>query len=323
MIVVTGGAGFIGSCLVRSLNEKGIEEILVVDNLKSGEKWKNLVGKKISDLITKEEFFDILVTEEDYFQGGIEAVFHMGACSSTTEKDADYLMKNNFLYSKVLAEYCLDNEIRFIYASSAATYGKGEKGYDDNELHDLRPLNGYGFSKYLFDLWVYQNNLLDKVTGFKFFNVFGPNEYHKGDMASMVYKAYNQVTETGSVSLFRSNDEKYADGGQMRDFIYVNDVCEVMFKAFEEPSLNGIYNLGTGKARSWNDLINAVFDAVGRERKINYIDMPERLKTQYQNFTEADMKKLAQAGIAHDFMPLEDAVSDYVKEYLTKDWQYK
>lgn len=318
MIVVTGGAGFIGSCFLKKLNDRNITDILVVDELGSDEKWKNLVGKQVADVVHKTAFRRNLLAGD--YGADIEAIIHLGACSRTTEEDADYLLENNYEYSKDLARYAADRNIRFIYASSAATYGNGGSGYSDNEHHALAPLNMYGFSKHLFDNWVLRNGLDTRFAGIKFFNVFGPNEYHKGDMASLVYKAYRQVIDTGKIRLFRSYLPEYANGEQKRDFVYVKDVTEVMWKMLRFGEIVGIYNLGSGRARTWNDLAAAVFRALGREVNIEYIDMPDSLKGQYQYFTEADMTKLGQTRAMQDFTSLEDAVEDYVTGYLDKGY---
>ena len=243
----------------------------------------------------------------------------MGACSSTTLTDADYFIKNNYEYSKILAGWAFNNRVPFMYASSAATYGNGNLGYSDsvNEIRHLRPLNMYGYSKHLFDLWVINNGLLGKVTGLKFFNVFGPNEYHKEDMRSVVCKAFPQVRDEGKIRLFKSYREDYADGEQKRDFIYVKDAVEIMYYLFRNPKITGIYNLGTGKARSWNELVHAMFDALEKKPVIEYIEMPESLRPKYQYFTQADMSNLNKAGCNFEFRSLPDAVKDYVG-YLQK-----
>ncbi|MDP8231890.1 MAG: ADP-glyceromanno-heptose 6-epimerase, partial [Candidatus Zophobacter franzmannii] len=287
MIIVTGGAGFIGSAMLAKLNAKGREDIIVVDSLKSSDKWKNLQGKRFDDYLDKSEF----ISKLDCFKSA-DAIIHMGACSSTTETDADYLMANNFKYSKTLAEWSKANSVRFIYASSAATYGSGEKGYCDNEIYGLKPLNMYGYSKQLMDEYLVKSGLYKHCVGFKFFNVFGPNEYHKGEMKSVVYKAYHQILKEGKVSLFKSYQDEYGDGEQMRDFIYVKDVVDVMYKFLEQKDWFGIFNLGTGKAKSWNELVSAVFRAMNLPETIDYIEMPDYLKAKYQYFTEADMSNL-------------------------------
>lgn len=319
MIVITGGAGFIGSCLLKYLNDRGRTDILIVDNLDTSIKWKNLVGKNFIDYIPKYEFIDFLGTLGD--SDFIECIFHLGACSSTTEEDIDYLYDNNYNFSKDVASFAIENDVKFIYASSAATYGMGENGFDDNEFNELSPLNGYGFSKYLFDKWIVKMGLDMAFTGFKFFNVFGPNEYHKNSMTSMVYKSYYQIKENGKVKLFKSNDKDFADGEQVRDFIYVKDVCDVMLEAFDN-NIPGIYNLGTGQAESWNKLVKSVFKAMDKEIEIEYIEMPSDLENQYQNYTQADMTKYKDAGFKTEFTPLEDSIKDYVENYLNKNKKY-
>lgn len=316
MIIVTGGAGFIGSAFVWRLNREGIKDIIIVDQLGTDDKWKNLVGLTFTDYIHKDEFIEMAIADEVPFE--VSSVVHMGACSSTTERDADYLWENNYLYSREVADWALRHNARFIYASSAATYGDGSSGFsDDHEIISrLKPSNMNGYSKQVFDLWVLKNKLENKMAGIKFFNVYGPNEYHKGDMVSVIYKAFHQIQETGKVRLFKSYKKEYPDGGQMRDFIYVKDCANVMWWLLENPSVNGIYNLGTGKARTWNDLIAAVFSSMGRKTNIQYIEMPEPLRNQYQYFTQAQMDKLKKAGCHVNFSSLEDSVRDYVTNYL-------
>lgn len=318
MIIVTGGAGFIGSAFVWKLNQEGIDNIIIVDRLGTSDKWKNLVNLRFVNYIHKDDFLEMIDTDTMPFE--IDAIVHMGACSSTTERDADYLWHNNYVYTKLLAEWALEHDIRFIYASSAATYGDGSKGFSDNhkKTDDLKPINMYGYSKQVFDLWVLRQKLEKKMAGIKFFNVFGPNEYHKGDMSSVVFKAFHQIKETGRVKLFKSYKKEYKDGGQMRDFVYIKDCVNVMWWLFKNPKVNGIFNLGTGKARNWNDLIKAVFTAMKKKTNIKYIEMPEALRNQYQYFTEADMSKLKNAGCPVRFSSLEDSVKDYVVNYLQK-----
>jgi ADP-L-glycero-D-manno-heptose 6-epimerase len=319
MIVITGGAGFIGSCLLKYLNDRGREDILIVDNLDTSTKWKNLIGKDFIDYIPKYEFIDFLNNIED--TDIIECIFHLGACSSTTESDIDYLYDNNYNFSKDIASYCLDNDVKLIYASSAATYGMGENGFHDNEFMDLSPLNGYGFSKYLFDKWVVKMDLENTFCGFKFFNVFGPNEYHKGSMSSMIYKSYYQIKENGVVKLFKSNSPDFGDGEQLRDFIYVKDVCKVMLEAYDK-NLKGIYNLGTGNTSNWNELAENVFKALDKESNIKYIEIPNDIANQYQNYTKAEMTKYHNAGFKTEFTSFENSVSDYVINYLEKNNKY-
>jgi ADP-L-glycero-D-manno-heptose 6-epimerase len=319
MLVLTGGAGFIGSCFLRKLNDEGITDILVVDNLGTNNKWKNLLGKKFKSYYNKTEFREKLKQRE--FSAGISTIIHFGACSSTTELNADYLLDNNLAYSIELAEYADRNHIKFIYASSAATYGDGSLGYSDYRFEGLMPLNCYGFSKLLFDNWIIDAGLDKTFTGIKFFNVFGPNEYHKGNMSSMIYKAYNQIKQQGYVKLFRSNTPEYADGEQRRDFIYVKDAIDVIWQFYSDKHLPGIFNLGTGKSRTWNDLARAVFNALGIEPKIEYIDMPDSIAEQYQNYTEAEMHKLISSGLNFSPVTLEESVSDYVNNYLDKNYK--
>jgi len=319
MIIVTGGAGFIGSAFVWKLNQEGIEDIVVVDRLGKTDKWKNLVNLRFVNYIHKDEFYDLIYNDTLSFD--VEAIIHMGACSSTTERDADYLWQNNFAYTGQLVEWALERNIRFIYASSAATYGDGKQGFSDDhsKISDLKPINMYGYSKQVFDLRVLRHSWEDKIAGIKFFNVFGPNEYHKGDMTSVIFKAFHQIRETGKVRLFKSYLPQYPDGGQMRDFVYVKDCIDVLWWLFKNQDINGIFNLGTGKARTWNDLISAVFAAMETRQKIEYIEMPESIRNQYQYFTQAEMDKLHSVGYPVSFSSMEDSVRDYVVNYLQKD----
>ena len=322
MIIVTGGAGFIGSAFVWKLNQEGIDDILIVDRLGKTDKWKNLVNLRFVNYMHKDDFLELIYNDTVNFE--VEAIIHMGACSSTTERNADYLWKNNNVYTGYLAEWAIERSIRFIYASSAATYGDGSLGFSDDhdKIKALKPINMYGYSKQVFDLRVLRHSWEDKIAGIKFFNVFGPNEYHKEDMTSMIFKAFNQINETGEVKLFKSYLPKYPDGGQLRDFVYVKDCINVMWWLFKNPDVNGIFNLGTGKARTWNDLIKAVFSAMKKTTNIEYIEMPEALRNQYQYFTEAKMDKLKAAGYPVAFSSLEDSVRDYVVNYLQKADQH-
>jgi len=322
MIIVTGGAGFIGSAFVRKLNAEDMHDVIIVDRLGSSEKWKNLVNLRFADYIHKDDFYRMV--RDNTVPFGVRAVIHMGACSSTTERDADYLWNNNFVYTRTLAEWALKRGTRFIYASSAATYGDGSQGFSDDHprIEKLKPINMYGYSKHLFDLWVLRQKLENQVAGVKFFNVFGPNEYHKGDMTSVIFKAFHQIRQTGRVKLFKSYLPQYPDGGQMRDFIYVKDCVNVLWWLLQNPAANGIFNLGTGRARTWNDLIHAVFTAMTIEPDIAYIEMPEELRSQYQYFTQAEIDKLRAAGCPVNFSTLEDAVWDYVVNYLQKPDAY-
>ncbi len=310
--IVTGGAGFIGSNTVAALNERGERDILVVDHLGANEKWNNLVGLEFSDFIDKDDFRFAL--RHDALQR-VDVVIHLGACSSTTELRADYLMDNNYRYTRELCEWCLQNDIRFVYASSAATYGDGSAGFEDNEdtLLALRPLNMYGFSKHLFDLWAHRQGLFDRIAGLKFFNVYGPREAHKGDMRSVVHKAWGQILDTGVVKLFRSYRPDFADGEQRRDFLYVRDAVRVLLFLADETRVGGLYNCGTGESRTWNDLARAVFTAMGREPRIEYIEMPEAIRGKYQYDTRADIMRLRQIGYPEAFTSLEDGVAEYVR----------
>ncbi|MGD1006447.1 MAG: ADP-glyceromanno-heptose 6-epimerase [Ignavibacteriaceae bacterium] len=315
MIVITGGAGFIGSAIAWRINNQGKDDIIIVDELGHTEKWKNLVTLNYQDFINKDEFIKQI---ESGVKLGIEAIIHMGANSSTTEKDADYLINNNYEYTKKLAKYCVENNIRFIYASSAATYGDGSLGFNDEEkiCQSLRPLNMYGYSKNLFDVWAIKYGIIDKIVGLKYFNVFGPNEYHKSDMRSVVHKAFEQIKSTGKVELFKSRNPNYKDGEQKRDFIYVKDAVDMTLFFLKKKNKNGIYNIGSGKARTWNDLVTAIFKALNKPVKIEYIELPEYLVEKYQYFTEARIDKIKKAGYPHPITSLEDGVIDYVKSFL-------
>eukprot|EP01047_Picozoa_sp_COSAG01_P016063 COSAG01_NODE_814_length_13398_cov_4.254230_6_plen_324_part_00 len=318
MIIVTGGAGFIGSAMVWQLNQRGIRDILIVDELEKSEKWLNLRELSYHSYQHKDVFLaDVIANRIDQ---KIEAVIHMGACSATTELDMDYLMQNNVEYSMVLARWALEKQARFIYASSAATYGNGEHGFDDTQdIAKLRPINRYGYSKQLFDLWAQAEGLDSQIVGLKFFNVFGPNEYHKGAMKSVVCKAVSEIQQNGQLNLFKSYHPDYKDGEQKRDFIYVKDCTQVMDWFLQHPKANGLFNLGAGAAKSWLDLANAVFMSMDKQVDINFIDMPDQLKLQYQYFTQASMSKLKAAGYNKAFLSLDEAVKDYVQAYLLKD----
>jgi len=322
LFIVTGGAGFIGNVMVWKLNQVGITDILIVDNLGDGNKWKNLVRRKYADYLHRNDFLKLI--QENNLGARVEGIFHMGACSATTEKNADFLMANNFRYTKILGDWALANQARFIYASSAATYGNGSLGFkdDDESMLKLVPLNMYGYSKQIYDLHAHRQHILDKMVGIKFFNVFGPNEYHKGDMSSVVYKSFNQITETGMVKLFKSYHPHYKDGEQLRDFVYVKDCVDVLWWLYENKKVNGIYNLGTGVARSWKDLVNAVFSAMSLPPKIEFVDMPASLKKAYQYYTLSDISKLRDAGCPVQFRSLEAAVHDYISGYLSQPDQY-
>ena len=317
-ILVTGGAGFIGSALVWALNSRGIEDIVVSDVLHSDEKWRNLVPLRYADYVEGGALRSRLAANPAAF-GKFSAVFHLGACSSTTERDASYLIDNNTAFTRELAGWALSSGARFIYASSAATYGDGSQGMDDKEpaIERLRPLNMYGYSKHLFDLYARRLGWLDRIVGLKYFNVFGPNEDHKGDMRSVVSKANLQIHESGEIRLFRSYDPKYPDGGQMRDFLYVKDAVEMTLHFAEKgSSAGGLFNLGSGEANTWLTLAGAIFAALGKEPRIAFIDMPETLRAKYQYYTKADISKLRASGYDRQVTPLAGAVADYVKNYL-------
>lgn len=318
--IVTGASGLIGSAVVWALNKAGETDILAVDHLGTSEKWKNLRALRFADYMERDAFLENLKNGASLLDG-VEGIIHMGACSSTTETDATYLIHNNFEYTKILAELAVEKGIRFIYASSAATYGDGEQGYKDDEsrIEALRPLNMYGYSKQLFDLWAKQNGLLNKITGVKFTNVYGPNERHKGGMRSMVCRSFEQISANGSVNLFKSCRPDYADGEQKRDFLYVKDAVDMVLFLLNRKDLTGLYNIGSGKAETWNSLVKAAFAAFGLEPVINYIDMPESLKAKYQYYTCADMDKMRAAGYTKEPMSLEDAIRDDIRTYLIPD----
>ena len=322
-IIVTGGAGFIGSCIVGRLNSYGIDNILVIDKFRSNGKEKNLNKKKYCDFIEKDDFIEKIIDKPNYFQD-IDTIFHMGACSSTLNTDIKYLQKNNTDYSITLAKWCMKKDTRFIYASSAATYGDGDNGFTDDldSLETLKPLNPYGTSKHLFDLWIKKNGLFNDLLGIKFFNVFGPNEYHKGEMRSVINKAFPTVKDKGIMKLFKSYKDGYKDGKQKRDFIYIKDVLEVMIFFYENNKIAGLFNLGRGTAETWNKIANSMFKALRKETNIEYIKMPEELQTRYQYFTEANMQKLNLAGYEKEFTSIEDSVRDYIVNYLNTDDPY-
>ena len=314
-VLVTGAAGFIGSALVHALNQRGVENILVTDVLGRDEKWRNLVALKFDDYLQADELLDAIEFDS---LGKIDTVFHLGACSATTETDGDYLIANNYRYTQRLAEWSLANGARFVYASSAATYGDGAQGMDDQseDLARLRPLNLYGYSKHAFDLHAQRRGYLNDIVGIKYFNVFGPNEWHKGEMRSLVCKAYQQIVETGKIRLFKSYKPEYRDGEQERDFIYVKDAVDMTLHLADSKKAGGLYNVGSGVARTWVDLGRAIFTALGREPEIEFIEMPESIRGQYQYHTCADIAKLRATGYEAPTTSLEDAVADYVKNYL-------
>lgn len=317
-ILVTGGAGFIGSALVAALNQRGISDIVITDLLGSDEKWRNLTPLKFADYLEADDFRK-RIGQNQAALGDFSAVFHLGACSATTEKNASYLIDNNFNVTKELAAWSLAKNIRFIYASSAATYGDCAQGMDDQDpnLGRLRPLNMYGYSKHLFDQHAQRKGWLDRIVGVKYFNVFGPNEDHKGDMRSLVNKAYEQIRTTGRVGLFKSYHPDFKDGEQMRDFLYVKDAVEMTLHFAESATTaGGLFNLGSGNANTWLTLTRAIFSALNLPPKIDFIEMPEALKGKYQYYTKADITKLRAVGYRRAMTPIEDAIRDYVQNYL-------
>jgi len=314
-ILVTGGAGFIGSALVWELNRRGCENIVITDMLGTSEKWKNLTPLRFDDYLEAE---DLLPRLDADVLGKFDLALHLGACSATTERDAAYLIRNNFEYTKHLAAWALANNTRFVYASSAATYGDGSAGMDDNDadIEKFRPLNMYGYSKHLFDLHAKRRGFLDRIVGLKYFNVFGPNETHKDDMRSLVNKAYSQVVDTGVIRLFKSHRPDYKDGEQKRDFLYVKDAVAMTLHLATHRDAGGLFNIGSGGAHTWIDLANAVFAALEKPPRIEFIDMPEAIRDKYQYFTQADIGKLRGTGYDDAVTPLNDAVADYVKNYM-------
>jgi ADP-L-glycero-D-manno-heptose 6-epimerase len=318
MIVVTGAAGFIGSCMVGKLNSEGHTDIILVDDFNKSEKDNNLKNKKYLKKIDRTEFLKLLSPND---KNDVEFFVHIGARTDTTETNVEIFNELNLNYSKSIWNYCVKNKIPLIYISSAATYGNGEYGYDDNiSLSKLKPLNLYGESKNNFDKWVLtQTETPPNWYGLKYFNVFGPNEYHKSRMASVVFHAYNQIIETKQVKLFSSNNDDYDDGEQLRDFIYVKDVIDVMYFLLKNKPTSGIYNLGTGKARTFISLVTAVFKALNKNIVIQFIDIPDDIKYKYQYFTEAKMDKLRSIGYTKPFYTLESAIDDYIKNYLSKN----
>lgn len=311
-IIVTGGAGFIGSAVVWRLNELGFEDILIADRLDDTDKWKNLVPLRFADYVDGYDLLDNLDDLKD-----VKTVFHLGACSSTTETDADHMIRNNYHYTQDLADWSVRNDIRFIYASSAATYGDGSAGMDDGteSLNKLRPLNVYGYSKHLFDQYAARNGMFDRMVGLKYFNVFGPNEDHKGDMRSLVNKAFGQISSNGKLQLFKSANPDYADGEFGRDFIYVKDAVDMTLH-FMESKASGLFNVGSGRMNTWNGLADAIFGALDLPRNVEFIEMPGHLRDRYQYHTQADLSRIRNAGYAAEPTPLDAAIVDYVRNYL-------
>ena len=323
MILVTGAAGFIGSVIVKHLNDLGEQDIILCDHFGHEDKWKNLRDLKYSSFIQVEDLLTHPIWKKP---APFKAIYHMGACSDTTEMNMDFLYKNNTEFTNTLLTFAADKNIPIVYASSAATYGAGEQGYfdDHNGIKDLKPLNKYGYSKQLSDEWILKQKKKPKVWfGVKFFNVFGPQEYHKGKMSSVVFQSYNQINQVGEVKLFKSHRADFKHGEQLRDFVYVKDVVRAMVELIEagkkKPTISGIYNLGTGEARSFHDLVKATFKSMGKKPKITFIDMPEELRNQYQYYTQAEMNKFKRALPKFKFMKLEDAVADYVGNHLMKE----
>ncbi|WP_138990492.1 ADP-glyceromanno-heptose 6-epimerase [Larkinella sp. C7] len=315
MIIVTGATGFIGSCLISRLNQENFNAIIAVDDFSREDKLANLEEKRILERVDREEFFDWL--DNNYHE--IEFLFHIGARTDTTEFDRSIFEHLNVEYSKKIWQKCIEYQIPLVYASSAATYGLGELGYDDNEslIPQLKPLNPYGDSKNEFDMWVLEQEKHPFFwAGLKFFNVYGPNEYHKSRMASVIYHAFCQIQQKGSMKLFRSHHPNFADGEQMRDFIYVKDVVEVCMFLMHHRRNSGIYNLGSGKARTFLDLANNTFQAMGVTPQIEFIDTPEDIRDKYQYYTQATMSKLRSIGYSQPFRSLEAGIEDYVKNYL-------
>jgi ADP-L-glycero-D-manno-heptose 6-epimerase len=328
MYVVTGGAGFIGSNILAALETRGHRDLVVVDRLRGGEKWRNIAKREITDIVTPEHVFDFL----DSHRSKIKALIHMGAVSSTTERDADKIVTNNFNLSIALYKWCTVNHVRFLYASSAATYGDGTHGFDDDaspeHLGLLRPLNAYGWSKHLFDRRLARQIASGRQTppqwaGLKFFNVYGPNEYHKGGQSSVVSQVYPHAAQNAHFSLFKSHHPDYPDGGQMRDFIWVEDCVDVILWLLDNPQVSGLFNLGTGTARPFRDLATAVYTALGKAPNLRYVDTPVAIRDKYQYFTEARMERLRTAGYHKPFTPLEEGIRRYVQDFLAQADPYR
>ena len=311
-IIVTGGAGFIGSAIVWRLNQLGHDDILIVDRADETEKWKNLPPLQFADYVDADDFMDELDLYTD-----AAVIFHMGACSSTTVTDSEFMLRNNYQYTKDLAEFAVANDVRFVYASSASTYGDGSVGMEDGteELTKLRPLNVYGYSKHIFDQYAARNGMFDSIVGLKYFNVFGPNETHKGDMRSLINKAFDQINETGTLKLFKSAHPDFKDGEFGRDFIYIRDAVE-MALYFMDNKIGGLFNAGSGRMNTWNALADAIFGAMDMPRKVEFVEMPESIRDKYQYHTLADLTRLREVGYTAETMQFDDAVRDYVRNYL-------
>jgi ADP-L-glycero-D-manno-heptose 6-epimerase len=317
-VLVTGGAGFIGGALVWALNRRGCDDIVVCDRLGTDEKWRNLAPLRFAEFV---EADDLRLRLQSGVLGKFDLALHMGACSSTTERDAGYLFRNNFEFTRDLADWALAKNVPFVYASSAATYGDGSAGMedDDSKLDTLRPLNMYGYSKHLFDLHARRAGFLDDIVGLKYFNVFGPNEDHKGDMRSLVHKSFSQVQKENVIRLFKSYRKDFRDGEQKRDFLYVKDAVAMTLHLAATKKAGGLFNIGSGAARTWIDLANSVFAALDKKPKIEFIEMSEAIRDKYQYFTQADISRLRAAGYKAPVTPLEEAVKDYVRNYLAPD----
>lgn len=313
--IVTGGAGFIGSAIVWRLNQLGETNVLIVDRLDKTDKWKNLAPLKFADYLDADDFLNNLEQHNK-----AETILHLGACSATTERDSHFMMRNNYEFTKTLANWSVENEKRFIYASSAATYGDGSNGMADgtDDLEKLRPLNVYGYSKHLFDLYAKRNHLFDKIVGLKYFNVFGPNENHKDDMRSLVNKAFAQIRETGKLQLFKSANPDYEDGEFGRDFVYVKDAVEMTLHFVENPT-SGLFNVGSGEMHTWNELAKAIFNALDLPPHIEFVEMPEHLRDRYQYHTQADLTAIRETNYDREISPLPESVADYVRNYLIPD----
>jgi len=322
MILITGASGFIGSALACALNRQGSSDLILCDRFGKNEKWQNLLGVSFHRFIHRDELFDFLGCPSNAAQ--ITSVVHLGACSDTTQTDMDYLLENNVNFSIRLCQWALDNDVRFVYASSAATYGDGSLGFSDaDELTPkLRPLNKYGFSKWLFDMWVLQHGLQNHVAGLRYFNVFGPNEYHKGTMASVIYRTMPQAVNDGRIRLFESHRSDFAHGEQARDFIYIDEIIDITCFVLRTRQANGIFNAGTGRAHTFNELARGVFDGLGRQPVIDYFPMPEELRGRYQYYTCADMARLRQAGYTPGPDRFRDFVARYVRDYLAPGCKY-
>ena len=328
MYVVTGGAGFIGSNIVAAIEERGLGPVVISDRLRDGNKWLNVAKRALSDLVAPEKLFDYLGDNEF----GIKGIIHMGAISSTTETDVDLIFRNNFKLSIDLWNWCTRHHVPFIYASSAATYGDGANGFVDDPARDalakLRPLNPYGWSKQLFDRRVMRMIDAEEPTppqwaGLKFFNVYGPNEYHKGSMQSVASKVFTDASAGKTATLFKSHHPDYADGGQLRDFVWIGDCVDIVIWLLENPDVSGLFNCGTGQARSFHDLVSAVYKAMGKEPAIKFVPTPEEIRDKYQYFTQADMSRLRAAGYEKPFTSLEDGIGSYVGDYLSTADRYR